>query len=185
MTPTRRIVLIGPTSAPWERIAAEVAADLTRLARPGVELAYHVTGAGPAAVTTPDEAAAAAPHVVAAVVAAEREGFDAAIIDCTDDPGLEESRSRASIPVIGAGEALRHAVAAATPPVVVLAGDTLRATPSEQLMEQVADANTVALGGTGWSHLVPALSDGGRVVLDPLDVALDACLAELADLDQG
>ena len=62
MTPTRRIVLIGPTSAPWERIAAEVAADLTRLARPGVELAYHVTGAGPAAVTTPISNAAPAPR---------------------------------------------------------------------------------------------------------------------------
>jgi len=42
------------------------------------------------------------------VVQAERSGFDAVIIGCFDDPGLQEARELVSIPVIGPGEACMH-----------------------------------------------------------------------------
>ena len=71
-------------------------------------------------------------------------------------------------------------------PVVVLSGDVLRASSPEELIDRVGGARTVALGGTGWSHLVPVLAgDGRRVVLDPLDVALEQCLALLRRRDQA
>lgn len=175
----RRIVLIGPTSAPWDEISAEVAADLARLARPGVELGYVHVGKGPRSIVTEDDAAEAAPHVVEAVLDAERDGFDGAIVDCTDDPGVDEARAQAGIPVVGPGEALRAAIACATPPVVVLPGDLLRSSEPEALLAHAAGAATVALGGTGWSQLVPILAEGGRVVLDPLDIALEQCLAAI------
>jgi allantoin racemase len=40
---------------------------------------------------------------------AEQEGYDAVIMHCCSDPGLEEARRRVSIPVIGPGEATLRA----------------------------------------------------------------------------
>jgi Asp/Glu/hydantoin racemase len=177
----RRVLLVGPTSAPWVSILAEVEADLARLARPGVELSYRCTGAGPLGIRCADDARAAAPFVVRAIVAAEKDGFDAVIVDCIDDPGVEAARAVVRIPVVGAGEALRAAIAAAPAPVCELSGDDLRAMDDADVVSRARDASTVALGGTGFSHLVDVLELAlpHVMVLDPLAVALDACLTEL------
>jgi Asp/Glu/hydantoin racemase len=179
--PALRIVLIGPTSAPWTSIATEIEADLARLARPRVELAYRCTGAGPAAIRSAADAAAAAPYVVTAVAQAARDGFDAAIIDCAHDPGLDAARRAVAMPVVGAGAAMRAAIAAAPEPVVVLEGDELRGSTCAELLERVRGARTVAIAATGWSHLVDELGVDGRRVVDPLPAALDECLTLLAD----
>jgi Asp/Glu/hydantoin racemase len=182
MTRPHRVLLVGPTSAPWESIAADVQADMARLARPDVELTYRCTGAGPAEIHTTHDARAAAPFVVTTIAAAAREGFDAVIVDCTADPGVAEARQAVAIPVIGAGEAMRAAVAAAKPPVCELTGDDLRGMDVAALVTSLRQAATVALGGTGFSHLVDVLTAAhpGVVVLDPLAVALDTCLAQLS-----
>ena len=75
----------------------------------------------------------------------------------------------------------RRAAARAAPPVVVFSGDDLRVLDQDALVARAQQARTVVLGGTGWSHLVPLLAFDGRVVLDPLDVALAQCLAQIAD----
>ena len=176
-----RLALIGPTSMTWDELADDIEPDLARLRRGGVEVTYVLTGAGPRSVTTDEDEHAAAPHVIATAERCQNDGFDAVIVDCTGDPGVAEARRRLRIPVVGAGEALRRAIAGATPPVIVLSGDDLRASSTDQVVERIGAARTVALGGTGWSHLVPLLAAGGRVVLDPLDVALEQCLALIAD----
>jgi Asp/Glu/hydantoin racemase len=176
-----KVLFVGPTSAPWDSIAAEVEADIARLARPGVDLTYRCTGQGPAEIHTDADARAAAPFVVATVVTAASEGFDAVIVDCTADPGVAKSRHRVAIPVVGPGEAMRAAIARAPRPICLLSGDDLRAMDRTALLEQVRDAATVALGGTGFSHLTDTLitAHPGVVVLDPLAVALATCLARL------
>ena len=185
MVTVLRIALIGPTSAPWVEVEPEVATDLARLGRPGVELSYVLTGAGPRSITSEDDERDAAPHVVATVLRCEQEGFDAAIVDCTGDPGVDEARRNASMPVFGAGEAVRRAIESSPLPVVVLSGDQLRAGSTDELIAHVAGARTVALGSTGWSHLVAVLAGDGRVVLDPLDVALAQCLSRLGWDQEG
>src|SRR5690606_34718694 len=60
-----RIRVIGPTSLEWAAVADDVAADLQRVARPGVMLDYRCTGTGPTAVRSAADAVAAAPGVVA------------------------------------------------------------------------------------------------------------------------
>jgi len=80
---------------------------------------------------------------------------------------------------------VREAIERAPAPVVVLSGDQLRASTTEQLIVMTADAGTVALGGTGWSDLAGPLAAGGRLLLDPLDVALEQCLALLRAADQA
>jgi 2'-5' RNA ligase len=178
---SRRILIVGPTSAPWAAIAADVEADLARLRRPGVDLSYRCTGAGPASIRTDDDVTAAAPHVVRTVTEAAREGFDAVIVDCTDDPGVDDARAAVSIPVVGAGEALRAAVDSSPPPVRLFSGDELRSLTPAALVDEARDARTVALGGTGHSSLVGVFTavDAGRKVVEPLAAALDLCLARL------
>jgi Asp/Glu/hydantoin racemase len=178
-----KVLLVGPTSAPWGTIASEVGADLARLSRPNVELMYRCTGAGPLEIRSAEDAAAAAPFVVQTIIAAAGEGFDAVIVDCTADPGVVEARAVVSIPVVGAGEALRSAIASAKQPVCELSGEELRAMDAATIISHLLEAATVALGGTGFSHLVDILTAANPelVVLDPLQVALDQCVARLAD----
>ena len=171
-----RVLLVGPTSTPWESIRAEVEADLARLARQGVELTYRCTGAGPAEIHTDADAFAAGPFVVQTIIAAADEGFDAVVVDCTADPGVAEARVAVDIPVVGAGEAMCAAIAAAGEPVCELSGDDLRAMDDTALLERVRGARTVSIGGTGFSHLVDVITAAfpEMVVLDPLAVALDS-----------
>jgi Asp/Glu/hydantoin racemase len=177
-----KVLLVGPTSVPWESIASEVEADLVRLARPDVDLAYRCTGAGPSEIRNAHDARAAAPFVVQTIVDAAREGFDAVIVDCTADPGVIDARELVTIPVVGAGEALRSAMSAAAQPVCELTGDDLRGMDVATLVGRLRGAATVALGGTGFSHLVEILTEANPklIVLDPLSVALDACVNRLA-----
>ncbi|MEW6034636.1 MAG: aspartate/glutamate racemase family protein [Chloroflexota bacterium] len=47
-------------------------------------------------------------EIVEQVIAAEKEGYDAAVVGCFLDPGVAEARSVVSIPVVGPGEATIH-----------------------------------------------------------------------------
>lgn len=173
-----RVLFIGPTSALWEAIAGEVEADLARLTRDGVELVYRCTGDGPLEVRSDVDARAAAPFVARTAIDAATDGFDALIVDCTADPGVADARAAVDIPVIGAGEALRSAIARARQPLCMLTGDELRNITASALVARVSGSATVALGGTGFSHLVDVIIDAcpGIVVLDPLTIALDAAI---------
>lgn len=175
-----RIAVIGPTSLPWAAIRDEVEDDLERLRR-GVALSYHPTGAGPEAVTSAEDAAAAAPHVVTTALEIAARGFDGIVVDCTEDPGVAEARGLVGIPVVGTGEALRAAIEHADGPIVALSGDELRELDENAIVRRARGARTVALGGSGFSHLADVLGGAvpGAIVLDPLAVALDACLASL------
>lgn len=51
------------------------------------------------------------PEIVKQIQQAEREGADAVVIDCMDDPGMETGRKLVSIPVIGPGQASYHLAA--------------------------------------------------------------------------
>jgi Asp/Glu/hydantoin racemase len=170
-----QVLLVGPTSAPWEEVADELEADLARLRRPGIALSYRCTGAGPRAIRSRADLVEAAPHVVRTVVAAAGEGFDAVIVDCTDDPGVVAARALVTIPVIGAGEGLRIALSTSPRPVRLITGDDLRAMTPDELAERARGAATVALGATGYFQLVEPLKaiDGVRLVVDPLDAALE------------
>ncbi len=174
-----RILVVGPTSVPLHELADDIEDDLARLARPGVVLEYRCTGGGPATIRDSADASAAAPFVVRTVRAAAREGFDAVIVDCTEDPGVETAQAAVSIPVIGPGAAMAAALADALTPVCYLSGDELRSLGVEALIHRSLGARTVTLGGTGFSYIADLLVEAhpGVLVLDPLAVAVDACLA--------
>jgi len=77
-------------------------------ARPGTEISVTLLGKGPASIESRYEEAVAVPDIVRKVVAAEKEGVDAVIIDCMADPGLDAAREMVAIPVVGPAETAMH-----------------------------------------------------------------------------
>lgn len=55
------------------------------------------------------------PHILEEVKKAEQAGYDAAVIDCFGDPGLDAARELVSIPVLGANESSCHLAAQLAP----------------------------------------------------------------------
>jgi len=55
------------------------------------------------------------PHILERVKKAEQEGYDAVVIDCFGDPGLDAARELVEIPVLGANESSCHLAAQLAP----------------------------------------------------------------------
>ena len=175
-----RVVIVGPTSAPWAEIADSVEDDLRHLQRPGLKVSYVSTGRGPVSIRSTEDELAAAPHVVETVTRIA-DSCDAIVVDCTGDPGVAAAREIADVPVVGAGEAMRRAADRSPAPVAILSADELRAATVANLPQRIAGAATVVVGATGWREGVQALRlDGAITVIEPLEAAIDWCV-ELLD----
>lgn len=80
-------------------------------AAPGVEVEVWSLADGPASIESAWEAALVVPELTRAVVQARAEGFDAMIVGCFSDPGLEALRELVDMPVIGPGASAVHLAA--------------------------------------------------------------------------
>ncbi len=78
---------------------------LTSLAGEGWTVEARAIAHGPEYLESTVDQALALPAIVEAVAQAEREKFDAAIILCMTDPGLEACRELVDIPVVGTAQA--------------------------------------------------------------------------------
>jgi len=76
-------------------------AELKTAAREDVELVVDSITKGPASIESEYDEVWAAPWIVEKVTWADKNGFDAIIIDCMGDPALEAAREVANTPVIG------------------------------------------------------------------------------------
>ena len=102
--PTRRIRVVVPITTRGFRDAS----SLPSFAGSGTEITLTQIERGPASIESEFEAALAAPDVILRIAEAEREGVDAAVIDCMDDPGLLAAREVVSIPVLGPCQTTMH-----------------------------------------------------------------------------
>jgi allantoin racemase len=75
--------------------------DAARLESEGVKVSFVNIDTGPASIECDYEIMLAQPGTIAKIVEAERQGFDAVVIDCMGDPGLSGARECVSIPVLG------------------------------------------------------------------------------------
>ena len=86
--------------------AAEVARRrdvLQRHAGTDTEVEVHGIAHGPGSIESAYDAALVVPELLRAAPAAERDGFDAMIVGCFSDPGLDALRETVDMPVIGPG----------------------------------------------------------------------------------
>lgn len=80
-------------------------------AAPGVEVEVWSLADGPPSIESAWEAALVVPELTQAVRRAEGEGFDAVIVGCFSDPGLDALRELVEIPVVGPGSSAVHLAA--------------------------------------------------------------------------
>lgn len=75
--------------------------ELSQAASKETEIKVVSLDKGPASIESAYDEALAIPGILDLTLKAEREGYDAVIIDCMGDPGLEAAREIVKIPVIG------------------------------------------------------------------------------------
>lgn len=80
-------------------------------AAPGVEVEVWSLADGPPSIESAWEAALVVPELSRAVCRAQGEGFDAVIVGCFSDPGLDALRELVEIPVVGPGASALHLAA--------------------------------------------------------------------------
>lgn len=71
----------------------------------GTEVTVIDVATGPASIESAYEEMLALPATIDLIMKCERDGYDAAIIGCFGDPGLEVAREMVSMPVVGPCEA--------------------------------------------------------------------------------
>lgn len=77
---------------------------VSRFLEPSTEVVVKNIDGAPPAIECEYDKALAEHLVVEEVIRAEKEGFNAVVINCFDDPGLRASREVVDIPVFGIGE---------------------------------------------------------------------------------
>jgi allantoin racemase len=101
-----RLLVVNPnTTASMTRsigVAAQAAASA------GTQITAVNPDMGPASIEGYYDEALSVPGLLAEIAKGEAAGFDAHVIACFDDTGLEAARSLARAPVIGIGEAAFH-----------------------------------------------------------------------------
>ena len=100
-----RIRDISPIPNTSPSLSVTLLAARQAAAGPGVAIERVHVRAGTISLETCYEEYLAGPYILEEVVRAERDGFDAVIIDCAVDPALRGARDAVHIPVVGAGEA--------------------------------------------------------------------------------
>lgn len=95
-------MVLNPVSTDvWNEITLKA---LSKIAFSSTEFSVVNLERGPRSIESELDVVSAAPNVVEMVDEAEKKGFDAVVINCFDDPGLDASREKASILVLGIGE---------------------------------------------------------------------------------
>jgi allantoin racemase len=121
----------------------------------GTEVMAEPTAAGPAAIESAHDAGLVVPELMRLGPLAQKRGFEALIIGCYSDPGLDALRELLSIPVIGPGAASLHLAAQLGTRIAVL-------TPSGRGYGRVA----ARLRGLGLDCLLAGVRGIGLSVMD-------------------
>jgi allantoin racemase len=88
-----------------------IAAAARAVAAPGTEIVARNPDTGPASIEGPYDQALCLQPLLAEIARGERDGCEATVIACFDDPGVAAARCLVSGPVIGIAEAAMHAAA--------------------------------------------------------------------------
>ena len=104
-----KILVINPNTT--KSMTDHLRRELTSLANPGTELTVVNPEHGPVSIESEYDEALATPPTLALIEQAEADGYDAAVIACFSDPGLQAARELVAMPVVGIEEATLHVAA--------------------------------------------------------------------------
>ena len=104
-----RILVINPNTTP--SMTEHLRRELAQVKGPDMELTVVNPEHGPVSIESAYDEAMAIPPTLELVKQAEKDGYDAVVLACFSDPGLEAARELVSIPVVGIEEAALHVAA--------------------------------------------------------------------------
>ena len=104
-----RIFVINPNTS--ESVTEHLRRELEKIKRPGTELTVVNPDHGPVSIESAYDEALAIPPTLELVRQANAEGYDAVLLACFSDPGLDAAKEISEIPVIGIEEATLHVAA--------------------------------------------------------------------------
>jgi allantoin racemase len=104
-----KIMVINPNTS--ESMTNHLRGELNRVKRSDTELAVVCPDKGPETIESAYDEAYAIPPTLELVEKANKEGYDAVILACFSDPGLEAAKEVSEIPVIGIEESCLHIAA--------------------------------------------------------------------------
>lgn len=103
------IALINPNTTASMTATCVAAAETVKAV--GTEIMGLTPTDGPASIEGPYDEAFALPGLIRTALKAEKDGADAVVVACFDDPGLEPLRAALRVPVVGIVEASMNAAA--------------------------------------------------------------------------
>lgn len=104
-----KIMVINPNTS--ESMTEHLRVELNRIKRSDTELMVVCPDKGPETIECAYDEACAIPPTLELVKKANREGYDALILACFSDPGIEAAKEISEIPVIGIEESTLHVAA--------------------------------------------------------------------------
>jgi allantoin racemase len=104
-----KIMVINPNTS--ESMTNHLRGELVRIKRADTELTVVCADKGPETIESAYDEAYAIPPTLELVIRANREGYDAVILACFADPGLDAAKEISEIPVIGIEESSLHLAA--------------------------------------------------------------------------
>ena len=104
-----KILVINPNTS--ETMTDHIREALEAIKRSDTELTVVCPDSGPETIESAYDEAYAIPPTLELVKKANTEGYDAVILACFSDPGLEAAREVSDIPVVGIEEATLHMAA--------------------------------------------------------------------------
>jgi len=104
-----KIMVINPNTS--DSMTEKIRQELGRVKRSDTEIVVVQAEHGPETIESAYDEALCVPSTLEWVKRANQEGYDAVIIDCFSDPGLEAAKEMSSIPVVGIHESSLHLAA--------------------------------------------------------------------------
>ncbi len=104
-----KIMIINPNTS--ESMTDHLRVELNQIKRSDTELTVVCPDRGPETIESAYDEAYAIPPTLELVKKANQEGYDAVILACFSDPGLEAAKEVSEIPVIGIEESTLHVAA--------------------------------------------------------------------------
>jgi allantoin racemase len=104
-----RIFVINPNTS--ASVTDHIRRELEKIKRPETELRVENPQHGPVSIESAYDEALATPPTLELVRQANQEGYDAMILACFSDPGLDAAKEISEVPVLGIEETTMHVAA--------------------------------------------------------------------------
>lgn len=169
-----RLLLLNPNTS--TAMTASIAAAAREVAAPGTAIVARQPSFGPASIEGHFDDAFGAAGVAEQARLAAGEGFDATVVACFGDPGVDAAREVMAGPVLGVAEAAFHAAAMLATGFSVVTTMTRTCVIAERLVQRYG-FERVCRGIHGTDIPVLDLEAAGDALVDQLEAAARRALA--------